>query len=55
MAVAAAAIPEGLPIVATRALALALARGMWRMERQNAPLSGYLGGRNSGRDHRHPQ
>ena len=32
IALAIAAIPEGLPIVAT----LALARGMWRMVRQNA-------------------
>lgn len=35
IALAVAAVPEGLPVVAT----IALARGMWRMARQNALIS----------------
>ena len=49
IALAIAAIPEGLPIVAT----LALARGMWRMARQSALIERLSAVEDSRRNDRH--
>ncbi len=47
VALAVAAVPEGLPVVAT----LSLARGMWRMSQRNALITQLVVSRNAGGHH----